>query len=234
MGFRYRQERVAAKPGERGPDEIFMVPEETFTKARDYLWRMNGADGFGYTEPRPITSMTAVGTFCSYLLGCYDDPRIQKALRRLDTATATWEGTWNGVSCFWYGCYFLTQANFQAGGYHWSHWNELLQQNLLNQQAADGHWSVRTERAPAGLPNHRRLNALEANNFENGSTGGSPAYATALGAMIFEAYYRYPRISQMGFLSESAASRAATRVEATAAPAKPMVRGAVIGQPAGH
>ena len=175
--------RVTKPPGERGPKEVFMVPEEVFTKAREYVWNTYGENGFGYGGPGFTPNMTAVGIFCSYLLGCGDDPRIGNALEALRT---------NLNPSGWYGWYFMTQACFQGGESCWSQWNVKVKEVVLPEQASDGHWPCVVENA---IARQARQPAI-ANWLDAAATGDSPVYSTAMATMILEAYYRYPRISR--------------------------------------
>jgi hypothetical protein len=66
-------------------------------------------------------------------------------------------------------------ALFQAGGSDWKRWNRALQAALLPLQAAEG--DEAGSWAPAG----------------EWCIVGGRAYATALGALTLEVYYRYER-----------------------------------------
>ena len=153
--------------GQKGLRPVFFVPNEVFDKAQQYLWSQYGNPGFGYGFPGTTPSMTAVGVFCSYLLGCSSDPRVTPALGYL--AKQSLKDNHEA-----YRLYFATQAAFQGGPAHWQAWNKQLKNDLLPFQAIDGHW----QKLGGWIP--------------------SDVMTTAIGAMIFESYYRYPRLNPSG------------------------------------
>jgi hypothetical protein len=167
----------AGDGGRRGPKDVFFVPEDVFEKARRYLWNMYDEPGFGYDRPSSTPSMTAVGTFCTYLLGCGDDPRVRGALDSLSGESLDWDRAFGGKTS-WYGWYFATQALFQGGRSYWPAWNDQLLKELLPRQETDGRWPM----PHAGIDH---------------VAGDNGVYSTAMGAMIFESYYRYPRLSEL-------------------------------------
>lgn len=71
----------------------------------------------------------------------------------------------------WVALHGLTEALFQIGGPAWDAWNDRIREWVLSNQRSDGSFP------PGPL---------------YGSNGGSLA-ATALGCLILEVYYRYPR-----------------------------------------
>ena len=177
---------------QKGPRPVFHVPNKVFEKAQHYLWNTYSAPGFSYEEDvgMPTVSMTAVGVFCSYLLGCSNDPRITVALNHLDRHPFQLVEN-NQVHKIhnplriaenkksWYEIYFTTQAAFQGGNPHWQMWNKQLQQVVLSSQDGTGRWP-----------------ALGHGMDQVASNSG--VYPTALGALTFESYYRYPRLNASG------------------------------------
>jgi hypothetical protein len=74
----------------------------------------------------------------------------------------------------------MTQAMFQAGGPYWQYWNGEIRDTMVRNQRDDGRW----------IPPPR-------SNIEGKDLADTPAYSTALGALILEVYYRYLPIDQL-------------------------------------
>jgi hypothetical protein len=54
-----------------------------------------------------------------------------------------------GGSYFFYGCYYQSQAMYQAGGKYWQFWNENMTPALMAMQQRDGSWPRGTAGEPA-------------------------------------------------------------------------------------
>jgi hypothetical protein len=152
------------------------VPDETIESAKNYLWRMYDNQGFGYVEPKRTANTTAIGVLCLQFLGQGDDPRLKTALNYLRQQTPAWDKASGGFVL--YGWYYATLAMQQAGGEYWNHWEPLIRQSLVANQARDGHWPPPPK-----------------SNTENKALAGTPAYSTALATLILEASYRYKRVT---------------------------------------
>ena len=76
-----------------------------------------------------------------------------------------------------YYWYYITQAMFQAGGPYWQYWNREIRDAMVKNQQDDGRW----------LPPPKSA-------VETRELAATPAYSTALGALILETYYRYSGI----------------------------------------
>ena len=63
----------------------------------------------------------------------FDDPHVTASLDWL--LKQKYDGN---LRHFWYLNYYAMQAYFQAGGEHWSHWQQQVKQFLLANQNADG------------------------------------------------------------------------------------------------
>jgi hypothetical protein len=153
------------------------VPPEVLDKAGKYLWNMYDTKdpGFGYQTPERYPSMTAVGVLCQQFLGNGNDRRIKGALDYLREQKADWRKTEGDYVL--YGWYYITQAMFQAGGPYWQYWNREIRDTMMKNQQDDGRWLP----PPNSAVETRELAA-------------TPAYSTALGALILETYYRYSGI----------------------------------------
>lgn len=148
------------------------VPQQTFDDAAGFVWRMYRGPGFGYDAPGVTPNMTAVGVLCLQFLGHGQDERVKKALDYLRTQKFDWQKTGGGFVL--YGWYYLTQAMFQGGDPYWTYWNREFRDELLTNQAEDGSWPV-----------------PPLSDRETKDLAGSPVYATAMGAMMLEVYYRH-------------------------------------------
>jgi hypothetical protein len=156
------------------------VPKENYDLAIQYVLNAQGGSGFTYSGGgNPSMAMTGVGVLCLQFLGKGSDSRVKKALEMLrdEKYAMDWEAShgWN-----MYAWYYVTQAMFQAGENHWKYWNKLMQETLIKNQAADGHWPVPPK-----------------SQSENKELAKFPVYSTALGALMLEVYYRYLPIYQL-------------------------------------
>jgi hypothetical protein len=164
------------------------VPEDAFQMASDYLWRMYGDGGFGYQSPGRELGPTAIGVLCQQFMGHGDDKRIKKALDYLKEQKVEWDKT--KVAYALYDWYYATQAMFQGGGSYWEYWNRQIRDAMVKNQSDDGHWPLPPQ-----------------SEWELKSIGNtSPVYATALGCLILEVYYRYLPIYQQQESSPAAAA----------------------------
>jgi hypothetical protein len=148
------------------------IPREVLEKALKYVWAMYGKPGFGYDAPASPPGMTAVGILCVQFLGQGDDDRVDGALKYLRDQTQKTEWETVGGWAMYY-MYYLTQAMFQGGDQFWPKWNEQMRTMLIKNQASDGHWPV----------------PPKSGEFQ--SMDKTPAYATALGCLMLETYYRF-------------------------------------------
>jgi len=112
------------------------VPVETIQRGVAYYKSVfcHGG-GFGYTRPSgPNAPRSGIGLLILSLSGEYNCPEAK--------ATADWlfsHGHWQ-QHYFYYGCYYCSQAMYQAGGRYWQHWNETMTPTLIAKQLPDGSW----------------------------------------------------------------------------------------------
>ncbi|MBN1422293.1 MAG: hypothetical protein JXP34_26195 [Planctomycetes bacterium] len=171
--------------------------EKSFTDALEWFRRAtstNGVTGYRapgdegsrlsgiYPEPYPYSKepscMTAVAVLCRLFSGeSRRDPAIRKGIGVLLREKPVWQEAAGArpsrVNLYYW--YYATYALFQYGGLPWKEWNERMLEALLRSQRTDG--CARGSWDPIG---------------EWGAAGGR-VYATALGAMTLEVYYRYAR-----------------------------------------
>ena len=125
--------------------------------------------------------MTAVSVLCRIFAGeRRTEPDIRKGVGILTRQPPLWQeqrGRLKSTINIYYW-YYGSYALFQYGGKPWEEWNEAMQKSLLGTQRVggdeDGSWD------PIG---------------EWGIAGGR-VYATAIGAMTLEVYYRFRRAQE--------------------------------------
>jgi TolA-binding protein len=156
------------------------IPQSVFDKATQYLWNMYDTKnpGFGYQNPGRYPTMTAIGVLSQQFLGNGKDSRIRGALDYLQHQKVDWDKA-DGDFVL-YGWYYMTQAMFQGGGSYWEYWNDEIRETMIKNQQKDGRW----------MPPPK-------SSIEVRDLAKTPAYSTALGALILETYYRYPPIDQL-------------------------------------
>ena len=150
------------------------VPEETISKAIEYVRSSHhGSGGFSYQPGQnPNPQMTAAGILSLQLLGQYDDPRIESALKYLANVKLTWGKS--AVSYFYYFHYYAVQAHYQAGGDHWNRWHPQVREMLLSHQNDDGSWDL----PPGTAEGADRV-------------GANKVYWTAMASLVLEIYMHY-------------------------------------------
>ncbi len=140
-----------------------------------------------YPDPYPfskeLSCMTAVGVLCRLFSGqSRADPVVKRGVDLLLREPPRWvEPGGRGLSKInFYYWYYGSYALFQFGGKPWKNWNEDMQSALISTQRRggdeDGSWDPIDEWGKAG----------------------GRIYATAMGAMTLEVYYRYRRITRRG------------------------------------
>jgi hypothetical protein len=186
----------------------FPVPAKAFQGARAWLARATsretGEAGYHYPgdggsylpgnkgKYRPVPTMTAVAVLCRLFMGeSRKDPGLKKGVDILLKSLPRWPepGGWSPGSPDFSGpssarpspvnmyyWYYATYALFQFGGTPWKRWNVAMKKALLRHQrrggCEEGSWD------PTG---------------EWGIAGGR-VYATAMGCLTLEIYYRYERV----------------------------------------
>ncbi len=173
---------LALKTSQAAPvsisDEAFRVPMreigEYYREMTDTTgwthYRVKGSDRVG------LPCMTGVSVMSRLFL---EEPRTDRTIRQgvkhLMSSLPKWTHDDSSEVDF-YHWYYATYALFQFGGEEWRVWNAAMQKALLDSQRRgdideDGSWD------PVG----------------RWGTAGGRVYATALGAMTLEVYYRFKR-----------------------------------------
>jgi hypothetical protein len=123
--------------------------------------------GFGYIDASgPNRARSGIGLLVLSLSGQYRSPEAK--------ATADFLFNYGGGDDdgnFFYGCYYCSQAMFQAGGKYWLQWNETMTPAILGMQNADGSWG-------------------------DGSDSGGIIVSTAMGLLAVEVNYNLLPIYQ--------------------------------------
>lgn len=159
------------------------VPASAIHDAVEYLKRSysspldrNGqpsdsAGGFCYEPGRrsPTYTMTAAGLLAMQVCGQYDSPLVIGAADWLLAHPPNWKERF----CL-YGTYYYAQGMYQRGGTHAETARQLVQEMLLEHQAADGSW--------------------EAQNSQE--RGAGKVYCTAMAVLSLSVKYHYLPIYQ--------------------------------------
>lgn len=147
------------------------VPGDGFRWAREWFVSMTGPDGsLGYNGPgggEAGGSLTAVGCYGKVLMGVpQNDPLLVKGIAAI-TRNKPSRRDQN-----LYHWYYTTLAAFHTGGTLWNAWNAKMREIVISCQSTAG--------CESGSWRHA-----------NGHFEQNVPYATALGVLILEVYYRY-------------------------------------------
>jgi len=150
------------------------VPADTVTKAYTFLDTVTADQGvhYGYATPGTGQATTAIGLLSRMYLGWRHDDR------RLDSGV-DWLADQGPSKGNMYYNYYATQVVFQYDAPHegklWKEWNATIRDNLVSEQATDGH-AAGSWYFPKG---------------DHGADRGGRLYCTSLSALTLEVYYRY-------------------------------------------
>lgn len=154
-----------------------MLP--SVNKGLDYINRcQNESGGFGYRSSGVGESgyftLTGVGMLCNQMWEKGSRNEVRKGAKyilqdsRFDYQTEF---------CDLYGHYYESQAMMQRGGEEWKQYNEMLRDQLIHNQDADGSWKT-----PGGGKKPRAVAATWQND---------KIYRTCLCTLMLEVYYRF-------------------------------------------
>ncbi len=143
------------------------VNPNTVRGANIFLNTVQDENGmYGYRAPEAKPSTTAIGLVCRMLSGMSrEEPRLKMAVDKLSAI-----GPDNGNM---YYNYYATQVMLHYGGDHWTKWNSVMRDRLVNSQIKEGHAAGSWDLADA-----------------HGATAGR-LYMTCLSTMTLEVYYRH-------------------------------------------
>ncbi len=152
--------------------------DETMDKAMLNLKRVRGKEGgFGYRGPEDRYSLTGVGVLCTYFWKQKKDDMVKDGMDYIIKRVKSDQPIkYAGSTADLYAWYYNTQAALMFGGSAWTTWNRLFQDEICDNQSADGSWP------PAGGKAH---------GPQSTSAGIGPVYRTTLCILMLEVYYRY-------------------------------------------
>jgi hypothetical protein len=137
-------------------------------KGLNYVNSLQGSTGnFGYNSPggAGYQPLTGVGMLSNQMWDKGKSPQISKAAKQvLENVKFDFK---TGANL--YAAYYESQAMIQCGGDDWKKYNDLMREQLVGSQLADGSWGV-----PPG--------ASHVNNT---------VFSTALCTLMLEVYYRF-------------------------------------------
>jgi molecular chaperone DnaK len=121
---------------------------------------------YGYTNPTPKHSTSAIGLLCRIQLGwTKTHPGLIRGVKRLSDRGPD-------VNNMYFN-YYATQVMHQWGGEEWTKWNNVMRERLVKTQKKTGHAAGSWDLADP-----------------HGGTGGR-LYMTCLATMTLEVYYRH-------------------------------------------
>lgn len=163
----------------------FLTTATSLRQAMEWLDSVTAADGrVGYRAPGQYPNgagaLTAAGMFAHQLVAPLRDAARLERQSSLLSAAPPRDVTRSGAEAIndFYGWYLTSLALFQHGGESWDRWNAALRPALLAAQERAG------DHAGSWGP------------IDRWSGYGGRLYTTAMGALILETYYRYPRLAR--------------------------------------
>ncbi len=120
----------------------FFVPEETVTKAVDYLRRAQNPDGgFAYQLDGSLSRypLTAGAIVAMYNSGVNEGTELDKAFTYLENSEGI--DRFLQTNYFFYAHYYSAQAYWHRGGEAWPRWYRRLADYILPLQSEQGGWS---------------------------------------------------------------------------------------------
>ena len=170
--------------------------KEALDRSVVFLRHMHDRDSglFHYTmpnqQPRKDTGITGSAVLALQLLNEDKTREAKKGVKALRDAECSWEQPVPWSLSAWY---YITQAQFFAGGKQWAAWQNQFASNYVKHQHPDGHWS-----SPA-------VNSQVVEFGVEAPFG--PCYSTALGALTLMVYYRnLPPSTQQAYDAVSTSS----------------------------
>ena len=146
-------------------------------RAAEYVDRVRGPKGgYGYRGPEDRYSLTGVGVLCR-LFWKGDRGDVSKGMDFiLETAEKDKPVKYKEEHADLYAWYYHTQAALMFGGGAWQKWNKWFQDEIADNQSADGSWPK-----TGGKHGHS----------ENGDGKTGAVYRTTLCILMLEVFYRY-------------------------------------------
>jgi hypothetical protein len=127
----------------------------------------------------PSPTMTSVGMLCRLFSGSPPgDPRVAGGAEYLMKSLPVWGENGSGVNMYYW--YYGTLTTFQVGGEPWRKWNASLRDMLCEHQRTGGPLDGSAQDVDGSW-----------DPVCTWAARGGRVYATALGALCLEVYYRY-------------------------------------------
>ena len=136
--------------------------------------------GFSYTPGADSHSadgylnLTGAGMLSFQMWGKENHGSVRKGAKYADKEA---KFKYDGADCDLYGHYYLAQAMIARGGPKWEKYNDMIRDEILNNQEADGSW-----KKPGG---GAKINAVGA------EFTGNVHYRNCLCILLLETYYRF-------------------------------------------
>ena len=160
--------------------------DEALDKAMLDLKRVQAEDGsYGYRKAGDHDySLTGVGVLCTYFWKQDKDKGVREGIESMLRQTDNKHPVkYKEDSADLYAWYYNTQACLMFGGSAWSKWNRLFQDEIADNQAADGSWPPCGGKSPGG-------------DLQRRPDGAGPYYRTTLCILMLEVFYRYMPITK--------------------------------------
>jgi hypothetical protein len=141
--------------------------------------KQNEDGGYGYTGKNPVGqpgfhTLTGVGVLCLQIWGKESNAGVRKGAKYIEKS---FKLDWNTKDSDLYAHYYAAQAMMNRGGTEWKKYNELMRDEVLKNQNADGTWKDVGQGAGVG------------GAFSGGGQG--QFYRNCLATLMLEVYYRF-------------------------------------------
>ena len=179
-GWQIQALKAAHLTGIPGMDKVVHPLLNKAMKNLDRVFNpKDGSYGYNVAGDRNY-SLTGVGALSKLFWLGRTDNSVNKALKNIMSKDLDY----NGPDCNLYAWYYNTQACFQAQGGAWDWWNARFQDQLTNNQSADGSWPPPPKAS------------VTIGGFGPAPTGDGPLLRTTLCCLMLEVFYRYLPTSQ--------------------------------------
>jgi hypothetical protein len=153
--------------------------DQALDKSMGFIKSFQGNEGgFGYDHPENRLSLTGVGVLCTYF---WKEKKEKVVSEGIDFLIGKSEVKYKGDKADLYQWYYSTQACLMFGGSAWTKWNRMFQDEIADNQSADGSWPP----TQGGV-----------GEVQKKPDGAGPYYRTTLCVLMLEVFYRYMPINK--------------------------------------